>query len=1646
MAVSDELRLSVDAAIAQARKLDRVLKEAITAAVKLDILPALEDVKILRKTLDSVISRKLNVNLSTVEAQARVTKLETSVKALRTRIGSAIQFNLGTSEATRKLESLNRLAKSVRANTASAASTAGRTSEDVLGGKAQDRLNASIARYTELVPAAVTAGRVFTDVLRNQAIASGLLAGELKSVTASMATFTATTSRAANPVFGPGRKELQDVINAQRLVQRQNDELLRNQPVLGPGRKELKAIEDQAKRTSESVLGITRSAEGLNRQLIATGRSMSVLFTLPAVVAAAFAAFNEFKFQETIQRTKVLTDAFVDFDKQGNRVSLTADQVTKRMGALRGVFNDIAGQTGQTPNDIAEGFYFVASAGGVAATRLSILRVAAQGAAIGLGSVQVVADALTSVLNAYGEANITAASAGDILVQAVNDAKVEASELAPQLGRVLPLASLLGINFAQVAESLALLTQNGNSAAVASTQLRGILQSLVRPTSEQAVKALASVGLTTAELRDQVSRPVPTALLDTLLRLRRLLPIEDFAKLFRRVDALNGALTLTSNSDAAARFRLIAEAAENASGSLEEFERFADENVALQIKQGFAQLLAQLQPLGVKILPLVADGIGVVIGLIDQLGQLLSAPFGIGTMAKVFLTAAIAAGPLVIVLGKILRGFDALKGAQRLLNLKATATSTGGGFVSASGIPGIVLAGEQATQKVSFLSKLIGTLPGLFLVAGAGAIAFFSGTAIASENLTTSLLGVAGAFASVGIAAAGARSILRSFGVTNALALGAVGVAAGLLVAGIAAFSAYREATTKSAKALDQFQHSLEGLTANEALKSFGASLQKSLEGITGDDRVTKIEIPELQTALRELGLDYDELGKRILNIVLLNPNDLAAQARGFEQIGNEIGEVVGEGRLTELERQLRGVNSILEELPKNRGAFGAIADDASVTADEFDRLIGGNINLAGLSDSTRESLRILADEGLLAVRDGMIEVTGASEEVADALGIAFGEETTKLITGFGVAFQNARQTAIDTTGEFTLATNSLGSFVESLDEDGNSVFEFKTGVDDLVTSLKGLNTQLDEIIDAVFGKFDLTTLQEFKDEVAALGAERIKTAQEITSPIVLDEEGKPVLRTKKDVKGLPVKDSKGKVIKEETPNEGFIDFTVDLLGPDGGPARLFLDEELAKIDEKIQAFLVGPEANPELAFGVRDLEIADIANKFGINVEDLQALLTSEGKDTVTLKTEFGEFDLEGAIIERDKLQRLIDSSPLSARVKLQVADDDTGALFGSRLLELGLNNGQALVDFIIRARAEGTTLPQLQTIFGAPGLPVLRSIIINAIEQGTPVADISKAIAAIDPVVRKQLFVDVSVDPRLSQLTGPKSQLPGITSRIEGEAAFVGRDLQQQLLINAVIEGADEVEELTQSLDDHAENDLEVRPVVAESREYTDFLDHVEAGDSFEVRVGVNADAFNRFVATARQQLLNLQLFAGAVSGGASRQFREFTIGERGGIFGGGGFRAFRAGGMALPGDGMARHPMIARAPFNTKGILWAEPQTHGEAYVPYNPIHRPRAEALVERVARDFGMSVISKRTKQRMEAGRGSVTMDDHATRALVASQQEVARLAGEVARLAQVIEERETQPLIGTATFPTQASNPQAAARYMATAVAKAVRR
>jgi len=333
---------------------------------------------------------------------------------------------------------------------------------------------------------------------------------------------------------------------------------------------------------------------------------------------------------------------------------------------------------GKGPGELADALFFITSAGIQGQEAVDTLTVSAKAATAGLGETKDVADAVTSAMNAYKSANLTAAQSTDVLVATVREGKLEASELAGSIGQVMSVAENAGVKFYEVGASVASLTRIGISTSEAVTSLRGVLVALAKE-AETGKKVLKDYGLSYAIIRQNIKEK---GLLATLTELRNVIGTNETAlvKIFGRVEAVNAVLALTGANAAGVEgiFRRMADT----TGALDKaFDAVAGRS-GFRFNAAMASMEASAIILGDTVVPALATALEFVVRNINEISAAIASFIAFKTAAifggiavatyklAASLRAAAAAGALlstVMKLNPIAIAFGLAAGAAVLL-------------------------------------------------------------------------------------------------------------------------------------------------------------------------------------------------------------------------------------------------------------------------------------------------------------------------------------------------------------------------------------------------------------------------------------------------------------------------------------------------------------------------------------------------------------------------------------------------------------------------------------------------------------------------------------------------------------------------------------------------------------------------------------------------------------------------------------------------------------------------------------------------------------------------------------------------------------------------------------------------------------------
>jgi len=170
-----------------------------------------------------------------------------------------------------------------------------------------------------------------------------------------------------------------------------------------------------------------------------------------------------------------------------------------RIESLKGSVQETAILVGKSTEDMAAGLYQAESAFGDTADIGKKLEINAKAAAGGLATVTDSINLTSAVTKGYGDTSATAVQhVADLALKTVALGQTTFPELAGSIGTVTPLASNLGVKMEELFGVMATATGVTGGASEVSTQLRGVLQSLMAPTDSMA-DLMHSMGFASGE-------------------------------------------------------------------------------------------------------------------------------------------------------------------------------------------------------------------------------------------------------------------------------------------------------------------------------------------------------------------------------------------------------------------------------------------------------------------------------------------------------------------------------------------------------------------------------------------------------------------------------------------------------------------------------------------------------------------------------------------------------------------------------------------------------------------------------------------------------------------------------------------------------------------------------------------------------------------------------------------------------------------------------------------------------------------------------------------------------------------------------------------------------------------------------------------
>lgn len=399
--------------------------------------------------------------------------------------------------------------------------------------------------------------------------------------------------------------------------------------------------ENTADSTTRSLNRISGSMRTIGGAMSTVGTNMTSAITLP-VAAAGKAIFETGKqFESSMQKIVGLVGV------SQSQVNAWSSELLKMGPAVR-----------RPVTELADALYFATSSGIELSKAMGVVEISGKAATAGLGSTSVIADTLTSAMNAYAKSGLTAAQAGDVLVSAVRDGKVEAAAFAPVLGRLLPTASNLGISFSDMAGTLAVMSRTGLDASEAATSLNAIMSAFLKP-AEQSKKALASIGLSAEDVRQILAKPGGLVTAMHLLNNRTQGNDEVLARIIPNVRAYRGVMNVLAQD--LPGVSKVLDNARNSTGLLDNAFNAMANTAEGRYNQAMSQIQASMVTLSHSVMPLVADSFARISNSIATVTNAYNSlsPSSQGFILRSLTILAIM-GPTILVVGKLITTISSL--------------------------------------------------------------------------------------------------------------------------------------------------------------------------------------------------------------------------------------------------------------------------------------------------------------------------------------------------------------------------------------------------------------------------------------------------------------------------------------------------------------------------------------------------------------------------------------------------------------------------------------------------------------------------------------------------------------------------------------------------------------------------------------------------------------------------------------------------------------------------------------------------------------------------------------------------------------------------------------------------------------------------
>ncbi|MBY6275375.1 phage tail tape measure protein [Symbiobacterium thermophilum] len=341
-----------------------------------------------------------------------------------------------------------------------------------------------------------------------------------------------------------------------------------------------------------------------------------------------------------------------DFESAMNKVKALSGATGDDFENLRNLALELGATTQFSAQQAADAMGFLAMAGFEVNEIIGAMPGTLQLAAVAGLDMGRAADIASNILTGYGMAVEDLARVNDVLAKAMTSSNVDLVMLGESMKYAGPVANSLGVAFEEAAAAIGMMGNAGIQGSMAGTSLRGILSRLVNPTKEVAT-ILDELGIT---VMDSSGKMLP--LVDILRQFEQ--AGVDTATIMTIFGDRAGPAMAALLDQGSAALESFTESLRNSAGTAEEIARVQMEGFKGSWNEMTSAMEGAAIAIGTLILPVVTD-------LANRVAEFFTWLTNLDPeMQRLIITvAAVAAaiGPLLLVLGNLIKSFGIVAGA-----------------------------------------------------------------------------------------------------------------------------------------------------------------------------------------------------------------------------------------------------------------------------------------------------------------------------------------------------------------------------------------------------------------------------------------------------------------------------------------------------------------------------------------------------------------------------------------------------------------------------------------------------------------------------------------------------------------------------------------------------------------------------------------------------------------------------------------------------------------------------------------------------------------------------------------------------------------------------------------------------------------------